>query len=159
MQKTFNREGFCNFGIQSGTVFIYLKLLRESVLFAFHALSVNVLRTVLSLLGITIGIFTIIVVFTIVDALERNVKSSVASLGENVIFVQKWPWAFGSEYPWWKYWQRPLPTFREMEELSERSALAEAMVFQVFLSGRPLNSEGHRWRTQTLLLYHTILTK
>lgn len=142
MQKTKNREGFCNFGIQSVTVFIYLKLLRESVLFAFHALSVNVLRTVLSLLGITIGIFTIIVVFTIVDALERNVKSSVESLGDNVIFVQKWPWEFGSEYPWWKYWQRPLPTFKEMEELKERSTLAEAMVFQVFLSGKTLKFGG-----------------
>lgn len=125
-----------NFGIQTQHVLIYLKLIRESVLFAFHALSVNLLRTFLSLLGITIGIFTIILVFTIVDSLEKNVRQSVESLGENVIFIQKWPWAFGSDYPWWKYWQRPLPTFKEMDEIKARSTAAEAMVFQVFIGGK-----------------------
>ncbi len=127
-----------NFGIQTQHVLIYLKLIRESVLFAFHALSVNLLRTFLSLLGITIGIFTIILVFTIVDSLEKNVRQSVESLGENVIFIQKWPWAFGSDYPWWKYWQRPLPTFKEMDEIKARSTAAEAMVFQVFIGGKVL---------------------
>ncbi len=105
-------------------------------MFAFHALAVNKLRTVLSLLGITIGIFTIILVFTVVDSLEKNVKSSVESLGDNVIYVQKWPWAFGSDYPWWKYWQRPLPDYKEMEQLNERSLSASAMNYQATLGGK-----------------------
>ena len=121
---------------------IYLRLIRESVLFAFHALRVNKLRTFLSLLGITIGIFTIILVFTVVDSLERNVKSSVQSLGENVVFVQKWPWAFGGDYPWWKYLKRPVPTYKEMEELQKRSELSEAMVFQARLMGKTLKYAG-----------------
>ena len=81
---------------------LFLKLFRESILFAFNALIVNKLRTFLSLLGISIGIFTIITVFTIIDSLERNVQQSVQKLGNDVIYVQKWPWAFGSDYPWWK---------------------------------------------------------
>ncbi len=81
---------------------IYLKLFKESVLMAFNALVVNKLRTFLSLLGITIGIFAIISVFTAVDGLENNVKGSIESLGNNVIYIEKWPWAFGSDYPWWK---------------------------------------------------------
>jgi putative ABC transport system permease protein len=101
-------------------VVIYIKLIRESIIFAFRALAVNKLRTILSLLGITIGIFTIILVFTVVDSLEKNVRDSVESLGDNVIYVQKWPWAFGSDYPWWKYWQRPVPDYKEMEQLSNR---------------------------------------
>ena len=75
---------------------IFLTLFRESVLFAWHALTANRLRTFLSLLGITIGIFAIITVFTVVDALEQNVRGSVASMGDDVIFVQKWPWEFGN---------------------------------------------------------------
>jgi putative ABC transport system permease protein len=88
---------------------LYLRLIKESIFMAWHALVVNKLRTFLSLLGVTIGIFAIISVFTAVDSLESNVKGSLDQLGSNVIYVQKWPWAFGGEYPWWKYWQRPLP--------------------------------------------------
>ncbi len=115
---------------------IYLKLIRESIFFAFHALSVNKLRTFLSLLGITIGIFTIILVFTVVDSLEKNVRTSVESLGENVVIIEKWPWTFGPEYPWWKYWQRPVTTFKEMEELQRRITSAEAMIFETTMSGK-----------------------
>ncbi|NNC86520.1 MAG: ABC transporter permease, partial [Bacteroidia bacterium] len=84
-----------------------INLILESIIFAFQALRTNALRTVLSLLGVTVGIFAIISVFTVVDALERNVRTSVESLGDNVIYIQKWPWGFTSDYPWWKYWQRP----------------------------------------------------
>ena len=96
---------------------------------ALNALVINKLRTFLSLLGITIGIFAIISVFTAVDGLESNVKGSIESLGSNVVYVQKWPWEFGGDYPWWKYWQRPLPGYKEMEQLRKRSSLAEEMAF------------------------------
>src|SRR6187551_3647736 len=103
------------------------------MVFALHALSVNKLRTFLSLLGITIGIFTIILVFTVVDSLERNVRESVESLGENVVIIEKWPWTFGPEYPWWKYWQRPMASYKEMDDLKHRVVSAEAMIFQANL--------------------------
>ena len=106
-----------------------LKLIKESVLMALNALVINKLRTFLSLLGITIGIFAIISVFTAVDGLESNVKGSIQSLGSNVVYVQKWPWTFGPDYPWWKYWQRPLPGYKEMEQLRKRSTLAEEFAF------------------------------
>jgi putative ABC transport system permease protein len=114
---------------------LYLKLLSESILFAIHALVANKLRTFLSLLGITIGIFAIISVFTMVDSLERKIRDSVSSLGDNVIFVQKWPWTFGADYPWWKYWQRPLPTVKEMDEIIRRSSLAESASFIASVRG------------------------
>lgn len=96
---------------------------------ALNALVINKLRTFLSLLGITIGIFAIISVFTAVDGLESNVRGSIESLGSNVIYIQKWPWEFGGDYPWWKYWQRPLPGYKEMEQLRKRSSLAQEMSF------------------------------
>jgi putative ABC transport system permease protein len=112
---------------------IFLKLLRESILFAFHAISVNKLRTFLSLLGITIGIFAIISVFTVVDALETNVRKDVEKLGSNVVFIQKWPWSFGPDYPWWKYYQRPLPGYKEMDLLKQRTSLVEAYSYEAYI--------------------------
>lgn len=110
---------------------LYLRLFKESVLFALNALRVNKLRTFLSLLGITIGIFSIISVFTLVDTLENNVRNSVEDLGNKVIFVQKWPWQFGGDYHWWDYMNRPHPKWQEQRIISERSELAEGSAFVV----------------------------
>ncbi|HEX9956636.1 MAG TPA: ABC transporter permease [Fibrella sp.] len=100
----------------------------ESLRFAWQSLRSNLLRTTLSLLGVTIGIFAIIAVFTIVDSLQRNIKDTLGGLGSNVIYVQKWPFEFGSEYRWWKYFQRPEPTFNEYRLLSDRLENAQAVV-------------------------------
>ncbi len=113
---------------------VYLKLLNESIRMAWNALVVNKLRTILSLLGISIGILAIISVFTLVDSLERNIRENVQSLGDNTIYVQKWPWATGTDYTWWKYWQRPQPTLDEFKEIQRRSKAAEAVVFQASAS-------------------------
>ncbi len=106
-------------------------LLKESVLFAWNSLIANKLRTFLSLLGITIGIFAIITVFTIVDSLERNVRGSVQSLGDNVVFVMKWPWTFGPDYPWWKYMNRPVPKYQELNEIERKAKTIDAIGFRV----------------------------
>ena len=79
-----------------------LRLTFESFLFAWDALKSNLLRTILSLLGVTVGIFSIIAVFTIVDSLEANIRSSLDFVGDKVIYVQKWPFAFGADFAWWK---------------------------------------------------------
>src|ERR1700709_2585359 len=117
---------------------IILKLIRESFLFAYDALRQNKLRTLLSLLGVTIGIFTIIAVFSAVDTLRDNLQSSVNKLGSNSIFVQKWPWSFGNDYPWWKYIQRPVPKLRDYEELEKRVQTAQGISYEITLSNRTL---------------------
>ena len=96
---------------------LLFRLIRESYLFAFQAIIVNRVRTVLSLLGIAIGIFCIISVFTIFDSMEIAIHKSIDSLGSNVLYIQKWPWAMGGDYPWWKYYQRPEPTLSDMHEI------------------------------------------
>ncbi len=110
---------------------IIFGLVKESVSFAIHSLAANKLRTFLSLLGITIGIFAIIVVFTIVDSLEQNLRKSVQSLGDDVVFVQKWPWAFGSNYPWWKYINRPVPEYSELDVILRKCDGAESAAFAI----------------------------
>ena len=110
---------------------LFLTLFKESVLFALNALVVNKLRTFLSLLGITIGIFAIISVFTVVDSLETGLRKSVSSLGDNVVFVQKWPWTFGPDYPWWKYINRPLPRMNDLDFIERKCKTAEAATLVV----------------------------
>jgi putative ABC transport system permease protein len=110
---------------------MFLSLLKENLFFAMAALWASRLRTFLSLLGITIGILAIISVFTIVDSLEHNIRSSIESLGKNVIFIQKWPWTFEENFPWWKYVNRPVSRLQESNELRKRIRNAEAVAFQV----------------------------
>jgi len=111
---------------------LILRLIVESFRFAYNSLVVNKLRTFLSLLGITIGIFCIISVFTIIDSLERTIRDSMSKLGSNVIYIQKWPWTpppGESEYPWWKYLNRPIPTLSETQEILRRSGLSQYAVY------------------------------
>jgi len=115
---------------------LFLKLFRESILFANDALRQNKLRTFLSLLGVTIGIFTIIFVFSAVDTLRNNLQKSVNKLGNNSIYVQKWPWMMNGDSPWWKYLQRPDPKIREFDELQKRSQTALAISFEINIDNR-----------------------
>ena len=110
---------------------MYIQLFTESLRFAWLAIVNNRLRTFLSLLGVTIGIVAIISVFTIVDALEKNVRDSVESLGENVVYIQKWPWGGSAdeEYQWWKYYKRPKATYKEFKKINERCTNANAVAF------------------------------
>lgn len=111
---------------------IYTRLFREGVLFAIGALVANRLRTLLSLLGVTIGIFLIISIFTLVDSLETNIRTSLASVGDDIAYIEKMPWAPepGDEtYEWWRYFQRPNVTYDEAKTLKERMSTAADVVF------------------------------
>jgi len=110
---------------------ILLKLARESMQFAYQSVKANKLRTFLSLFGITIGIFAIISVFTMIDSLEKNVRDSLQALGKKVVYVKKWPWGGNEEYPWWKYLNRPEPTLSDLEEIRRKSLLTDAACFNV----------------------------
>ncbi len=110
---------------------MFLLLFKESLLFAWQSLIANKLRSFLSLLGITIGIFAIILVFTIVDGLENNIRGSIQTLGNNVVYVQKWPWSFGADYPWWKYINRPIPKYYELDELQKRCKSTQAIAYRM----------------------------
>jgi putative ABC transport system permease protein len=111
---------------------LLIRLIFESFSFAFNSLKANKLRTLLSLLGITIGIFAIISVFTVIDSLEKFIRESLDSMGSNMVYIQKWPWMppeGESEYPWWRYLNRPVPEFEETEEILKRGNTIENVAF------------------------------
>ena len=106
------------------------RLFVESFAQAWQSLVTNRLRTLLSLLGVMIGIFMITAVFTVSDSLEENIKGIFSSIRSDVLFVEKMPWTFSSDYPWWKYGVRRDPTLEDAEILSERLPSARSVAFQ-----------------------------
>ncbi len=115
---------------------LFLKLIGESFGFAFSALRENKTRTLLSLLGITIGIMTIIGVFSAVDTLRANLEQSVEKLGSKSIYVEKWSWGGGGDYPWWRYANWPEPTLRDFEQVRNRMTTADGVSFSINISDR-----------------------
>ncbi len=111
------------------------QILGTSIIQAFHELRANKLRTFLSLLGITIGIFCIIAVLTVLDSLKNNIQKDMASLGSNVLYVGRWPWMDdGGEYKWWEYWRRPGMTPTEVKAIQNQ--VPDAEVVTICLSTR-----------------------
>lgn len=110
---------------------LFFKLTWESFRFAISALKSNLTRTILSLLGVTVGIFAIIAVFTLVDSLENNIKSSFSFLGTNVMRIDRFPFEGGPGSPWWKYFRRPPGTLSEYKFLQERLTNAEGVTISV----------------------------
>jgi len=130
---------------------VLIKLIRESLVFALGAIVVNKVRTLLSLLGITIGIFSVISVLSVFDSLERSIRESLDDLGSNVLFVQKWPWMMGGgDYPWWKYVNRPEPSVHEMEEIHRRSNVSDASAI-MFDFSRPLSFRNNTYDEVTIM--------
>jgi len=115
---------------------LFIRLVLESFLFSFNSIIANPIRTLLSLLGVTIGIFTIIAVLSLVDSLEDSIQNSLDFLGTDNLRVEKWPWEFDNpSYEWWKFWKRPHPTYKEYTFLKENLKHAEAVEILVFRQG------------------------
>lgn len=127
----------------------FLRQLLESFRFAWQALKSNITRTTLSLLGVTVGIFAIVAVFTIVDSLEKSIKDSMSFIGDKVIYVQKWPWGFGGEYQWWKYFQWPEPTYSEYKFLYDNLETASAVAVMDARGGTTLKNGSSSIQGQT----------
>lgn len=130
---------------------IYLRLIRESFAFAMQAIVANKVRTFLSLLGITIGIFSVISVLTVFDSIEIKLRKNIEELGSNVLFVQKWPWSMGdANYAWWEYMKRPETRLQEMEEIQKRSNLADAVSYYV-ATQRNVKCQGITYENAVLI--------
>jgi len=122
---------------------MFFRLTSESLRFAWSALVANPLRTILSLLSVTIGIFAIIAVFTLVDSLEKSVRKSISFLGHEVIYVQKWPWFTGKSYPWYKYINRPVASVQDMRHLEKTLQHASSIAISAKRDSRVLKYDNN----------------
>jgi putative ABC transport system permease protein len=113
-----------------------LRLFIEGILFAVKSVVVNKLRTFLSLFGITIGIFCIISVFTVLDWMEKSIRDSINSMGSNVVYVQKFPWSFDGKLAWWDIIRWPSISLSDYQAIQNKSTKAEAVSFIVSKSDK-----------------------
>jgi putative ABC transport system permease protein len=110
---------------------MFLRLFKEGFLFAINSVIVNKLRTFLSLFGITIGIFSIISVFTVLDWMEKSIHDAISSMGDNVIYVHKYPWGLNINQPWWDLIKRPVISDNDYQSVLTRSTKAAAVCMVV----------------------------
>ncbi len=112
------------------------KIIVESIRQAFGSMVANKLRTFLSLVGITIGIFCIISVKSAVDSLKDNVMEGLSEIGTGVVYVEKFPWNEDWENNYFKYLKRPDPDFKDFEVIKAKSKLADKLAYTVFSGGK-----------------------
>jgi len=123
-------------------MFVYFRLLSESFRFAMNALRNNKLRTLLSLLGVTIGIFSIIAVLAAVDSLDRKITKDLSTLDKNTIYLMKR--TFGpSEIPQWKREQFPNVTYEEYIYLKGSMTNTNQMGYQIFTKRESIKYESN----------------
>lgn len=115
---------------------VILRVIYESILQATHQLVSNKLRSLLSLLGITIGIFCIVGVQAAVDSLKDNVMSSLNQLGDDVVYISKMPWAEDPHTNFWKYQRRPSPSYEDLKVIKKKVKSATLAEFDVFIGLR-----------------------
>ncbi|MFN3753183.1 ABC transporter permease [Flavobacterium sp.] len=121
---------------------LYLRLLKESFAFAMNALRNNKLRTMLSLLGVTIGIFSIIAVLAAVDSLDRKIKADLSTLDKNTVYLTSM--SFGpSDIPRWKRDQFPKVSYEEYQYLKSSLNNVEDVCFQYFTLNQTLKFEAN----------------
>jgi putative ABC transport system permease protein len=120
---------------------VYLRLLKESFGFAINALTNNKLRTLLSLLGVTIGILSIIAVLAAVDSLDRKITKDLSSLDKNTIYLMRF--SFGpSDIPQWKREQFPNVKFDEYTNLKESLNNTDQVGYQLFVKRESIKYES-----------------
>ncbi|HEU0126011.1 MAG TPA: ABC transporter permease, partial [Flavobacterium sp.] len=120
---------------------VYLRLLKESLSFAINALRNNKLRTLLSLLGVTIGIFSIIAVLAAVDSLDKKISKDLSSLDKNTIYLMKF--CFGpSDIPQWKREQFPNVKYDEYIGLKNSMNNTDQVGYQLFVNRESLKYDS-----------------
>ncbi len=108
---------------------VVLGLVWESVQFAMSSLRTNKFRTLLCLLGISIGIFSIVLVLSVVGGLKSNIREGLSSLGGNTITVQREPWEMQEGDDWWELVKRPPVEVEDYEFVRRYSSYCEAVTF------------------------------
>jgi putative ABC transport system permease protein len=115
--------------------------LNESFLMAMSALGAHKLRSALTLLGVIVGVFSIIVVMTAMRVLQSNIETQMGQLGARTFSVQKWPPIFiGGREGWEKYWRRKNITWQQIQTLRDKATLAQTIAVETYFGREPAHS-------------------
>jgi len=117
----------------------FFQTLRESYGIALRVILASRFRSFLTMLGISIGIFAITVISTLVYSLESAITDNLASLGNTVIYVHNWPWKDNSQ-DWFKYFNRPKVSYRDYSHLKDRLENVTGVCFEMSMGGQKIKS-------------------
>jgi putative ABC transport system permease protein len=122
-------------------IFVYF----DTFILSIKQLITNKLRSFLSLFGITVGIFCIIAILTAVDALKNDIRGSINKLGNDILYIDKWPWTFSFEdYPWWDYFKRPELTHKDYKLLEKRMTKSDGLAYVINAMGSNPNYKSKK---------------
>lgn len=121
---------------------ILLKVILGSVIQALSSLRQNKLRTALSLLGISIGIFCVIAVLSAVNSLESSIKSGLGELGSDVIMIDVFPFGEDPGDNYWKYLKRPSPSYNDYEAIKKNVHSKSAAAMTIYVQGRTIKYQS-----------------
>jgi len=117
---------------------VFLKIILDSLGLTLQELWANKLRTFLSLFGISIGIFCIITVLSVLDSFESSIRDSFKRLGDDVIFITRESWSEDPMMNYWKYLKRPYCDYQEFRYIQEKSLNAQAVCIRVIIGGKEI---------------------
>ncbi len=123
---------------KSKGVIVFLAEVRESFFMGMGALAAHKLRSALTLLGVLVGVFSIIVVMTAMRVMQGNIENQLSQLGGQTFMVRKWPGVyFGGSGGWEKYWRRQNITVRQGQRLADKATLPASIGYEdTFWSGQ-----------------------
>lgn len=120
-----------------------LQTINSSIVLTLQELWSHKLRAVLSILGISIGIFCVVAVQMMVDSVERNIRQSFNRLGDNVIYIDRFPWSQEADEKWWIFLKRPYPSYSEFKALQAKLPSAQHVAIRGVMFGQELKYQNN----------------
>jgi putative ABC transport system permease protein len=120
---------YYDIGIKTKPLSRYINIIITSLKMALQEFRSNKLRTFLSLLGITFGIFCIISVLATINSMKTAIQNDIAALGSNTVFIDKWQYINDGSFPWWRFYKRPTPKFEELKQLKDRVPIIQNVTY------------------------------
>ena len=121
---------------------ILLGEVRESFTMAMSALAAHKLRSALTLLGVLVGVFSIIVVMTAMRVMQSDVEKEMSQLGSQTFMIQKWPAVyFGGPEGFEKYWRRKNITLAHGVAVEEKATLARSVGLETSFWGGQIETK------------------
>lgn len=119
----------------------FFPFLREGIGFATDALTSYKSRTILTILGVSIGVFVITGIRTMINSMEYSITKNLETLGNTTMFVHNWPWKDNSD-DWFKYWGRPKVSYEDFQKVNDRLKYIDGTYYQVSFGGQTIKHDG-----------------
>ncbi len=103
--------------------------IKEGLRIAFRAIRANKMRSVLTTLGIIIGIVSVTLMATAIEGVNRSFEKSASAFGAKVLYIQRFPWVGGDD--WWKYRNRNKMRVEYANFIARKATLIDAIAPQI----------------------------